>query len=177
MGSNNKYTEINDFTVEAKKIERCTSSKFHIATGIDLCLSVSRPQVGGSLIKALQPVDLDTLLEDDEEDNVDDHEDDNDDHDDDHDDDDDDDDEKEKKAYNGFNRPKLTLSGPYHYHVTLKNPDGVKSLILRAEYQRDEEGTELLAKAYSVSASGEETERVELAYDSNNSFYLICLYI
>jgi hypothetical protein len=115
LGANNQYKEITQFTVEQKRYANCTSSNFRSSFGVDLCLSFNRPRLGGSLFELLKPVDLDRVLageySDDysneneaEEKNHDGH---------DHEDDDDDDEE----LYGNLDRPKVTLSGPYHYQV------------------------------------------------------------
>jgi hypothetical protein len=73
------------------------------------------------LIDALKPVDLDRFLADnnDDGDDVNDDGDDEDEDDHDHDHDDDDHDDDDSKIYGKFNRPMITLSGPYHYQVKL----------------------------------------------------------
>lgn len=70
-----------------------------------MCLSIDRPRQG-SLFDALRPVDFDRVLnnfndQDDEET--------------------DDDDEEEEIIYGNANRPKLVLSGPYHYEVSFSD--------------------------------------------------------
>jgi ABC-type Zn2+ transport system substrate-binding protein/surface adhesin len=128
------------------------------------------------LIEALKPVDLDRVLADSDDDaddiNDDDDEDDEDDHDHGHDDDDDDDDDHDHKQniYGKFNRPKITLSGPYHYQINFKNPDLIKTLVLTADYSKNANGTELTANLKSRTASGQEKDRAILTYSSN--FYL-----
>ena len=99
LGKNSQYSEVTKFDVERYELDKCTSPKFYSTIGIELCASVKRPKVG-SLFDALRPVDIEKNLNFlDEEDNDDDN-------------DDDDDDEND-----GVKRPRLTLSGPYHYEV------------------------------------------------------------
>ena len=99
MGKNSQYTEITRFDVEQHTYDKCMPSKYVTAMGIEWCLKFNRPMVG-SLVEALKPVDLDSMIADEMDDDDHDH-DDHEDHD--HDD--------------LVKRPMLTLSGPYHYEV------------------------------------------------------------
>lgn len=103
MSANNQYKEITQFSVEQKRFENCTSSNFHNAFGVDLCLTFNRPKLGASLFELLKPADLDSVLANQ--------------------DDDDEEEEQENEdrdeIYGNLNRPKITLSGPYHYQVNV----------------------------------------------------------
>lgn len=101
LSTNSQYKEVTKFNVERHTLERCTSENFHNGLGIDLCLSVDRPKIG-SILESLKPVDLDSVLNDaDDQD----------------DDDDDNDDQEDQSLYGSVQRPRLVLSGPYHFEV------------------------------------------------------------
>jgi hypothetical protein len=92
MVSGGKYQEVTGFTVEQHKVDRCTSERFRNALGIDMCLKFNRP-VLGPILEVIKPVDVDSIMDEDEIDN-------------------DDEDELIK-------RPMLPFAGPYHYEVKM----------------------------------------------------------
>ena len=63
-------------------------------------MSIDRPKLG-SLRESLKPVDFDRVLNNFSDEDG----------------DDDDDDDDNENVYGSVNRPKLVLSGPYHYEV------------------------------------------------------------
>jgi hypothetical protein len=92
MVSGGKYQEVTDFSVEQHKVDRCTSERFRNALGIDMCVKFNRP-VLGPILEVIKPVDVDSIMDEDEIDN-------------------DDEDELIK-------RPMLPFAGPYHYEVNI----------------------------------------------------------
>ena len=92
MVSGGKYQEVTDFSVEQYKYDRCTSERFRNAVGIDVCARFNRP-VLGPILDVIKPVDMDSILADEDIDS-------------------DDEDELTK-------RPLLPFAGPYHYEVCL----------------------------------------------------------
>lgn len=159
LSSGNKYVEINDFKTDRIKYEKCTSPNFHKSIGFDFCLTVQRPDVGG-FVEVLKTLDLSNSFrpyeDDDDDDDEDDHDHDNDgeaDH-----------DSNDHEEY--YKRPKLTLSGPYHYNVMLKNPERLKSVLIQFNVDKAENSYSLTGTFKAEKSDGYVADKLLVEYKS-----------
>ena len=156
MSTGAEYVEVKNFKIEQTQFKNCTSPNFHSATGVDLCLSFNRPSFS-SFKEIISPVDLNQIPDDDNDDDDDENE------------ENDEDDDDEKRV----SRPRATLTGPYHYEITINNPDLIKTLTLEGEYSRENDEVDFQAKLKTKSSTGKVEDRLELTLKSKfriNSF-------
>ena len=134
LGANSQYTEIKQFKTEQTNYEGCTSERFKTAFGVNLCFKVQRPQA--SLRELFKYSTLENVDQQDDEDD----------------------------EQNEPTRPSLLLSGPYHYHVVLQNPDVVKVITLKADSSTISNKREFNAFLSTQSQSGSQTPTLEMSY-------------
>ncbi len=65
-----------------------------------------------------------------------------------------------------YKRPKLTLSGPYHYNIVLKNPEKIKSILLQFNVERDEDSYSLTGTLKNEKSDGYVADKLILEYKS-----------
>lgn len=139
LGANSQYKEVKQFKTEQTNYEECTSERFKTAFGVNLCYKVQRPKA--SLQEFYKYYRLESIDQDNEDEEDEDH-----------------------NESNEPTRPSLLLSGPYHYHVVLQNPDSVKVITLKADSSRSSSKEEFNAFVSTQSQAGTETSTLEMSY-------------
>jgi hypothetical protein len=107
LTANSQYKEITDFKVPTYTKDKCTSESFRTSVGVDLCLKISRPEVGTlrNLLVSEEEPEMNLIANLDDDDDAEDG------------DDEDEEEEEEYASEESQQRPKFTLSGPYSYEV------------------------------------------------------------
>ncbi len=131
-----------EFKTTQKKYTLCNTDQFQTTFGgLSLCLSVDRPSLG-SLRKILSDRRQGDLQEQfaeyysDLEAEL-----------------------ADSDAVDDTKRPMLPLAGPYHYELTLNNPELVRTLQLDVQFSRSESSSEI-----SATVATDSTKRVQFLY-------------
>ena len=142
------YKEVKEFKTMQKKYKVCNTDQFKATFGLEMCLSVDRPDFGSliSISKQRRQSDLEELFNEYYKDMQ------------------NDDDDEKAQVRDNIKRPMLVLAGPYNYELTLNNPDLIKTLVLDAKFNRATVKTDFTIGLSTVSQQDEKVKQVELVY-------------
>lgn len=147
LGKNSVYQKVTEFKTTRKVYTKCNTDAFQETfAGLQLCVSVNRPEFGSlrRIMNYRRHSDLEEDFQAFYADLA--------------------DDEFEADNSDNLNRPTIFLAGPYHYELKLNNPELVKTVVFDLDFDREETKSDVTLLVSTVSQSGAEVKRGELAY-------------
>lgn len=148
LGKNSAYQKVTEFKTARKVYTKCNTDTFkETFAGLQLCMSVDRPEFGSlrRILKQRRYSDLEEDFQAFYADLA-------------------DDEHFEADNSDNLNRPTIFLAGPYHYEVILNNPELIKTIVYELNFAREDTNSEVNLLISTVSKSGAEVKRGELAY-------------